>query len=229
MTNNIGSLRENSLHAELKKDLSEPGDEFELMVNGFVVDIFRDGEIIEIQTGSFSNIKRKLNILLDTHPIKLIYPLPVRRWIVRLDIESGRIISRRRSPKKGTVQEVFNHLVYLPELVNRSSFVFEVLGVEDEVYYIKDGRGSWRRKGWSVLDRKLITKVSIESFGCAADYAKFIPEDIKDPFSVRDLSSKSGVRIRLAQKMVYFLNKIGIIDRVGKRGNAWLYTSKHGK
>jgi hypothetical protein len=227
MPNHIGLLRENSLHASLKQELAHPQDQIEVCVDSFIVDILHDDEIIEIQTGSFSKLRKKFDILLNSYRIKLVYPVPVKRWIIRHSIESGEVKSRRRSPKTASYYELFNELVYIPELVKRNGFVFEVLGVEDEVHYIQDGRGSWRRKGWSVLDRKLVRIISREVFSDVTEYYKFLPDDMIYPFTIRDLAVKSGLRIRLAQKMAYCFNKMELIERTGKQSKAWLYNLKN--
>ena len=60
----IGTLNESSLHAQLKQLLSEQGDEFEVDLDGFVIDIRRGDLLIEVQTGSFGAMGRKLDRLL---------------------------------------------------------------------------------------------------------------------------------------------------------------------
>tara|TARA_B110000014_G_C20100324_1_gene577464 strand:- start:1253 stop:1462 length:210 start_codon:yes stop_codon:yes gene_type:complete len=37
----IGTLNEGSLHASLKQFFAQPGDEFEVPINGYVIDIVR--------------------------------------------------------------------------------------------------------------------------------------------------------------------------------------------
>ena len=53
----IGTLNEGSLHAALKNLYAEPKDEFEVPIEGYVVDILRNNQktkkVIEIQTSSF--------------------------------------------------------------------------------------------------------------------------------------------------------------------------------
>ncbi len=56
----IGLLNEKPLHASLKEWYAQPGDQFEVPVDGFVIDIVRDDLLLEIQTGSFASIKSKL-------------------------------------------------------------------------------------------------------------------------------------------------------------------------
>jgi hypothetical protein len=59
----IGVLNEKPLHAALKQWYAQPGDGLEVTVDGFVIDIVRGHQLIEIQTGHFAAIKKKLSTL----------------------------------------------------------------------------------------------------------------------------------------------------------------------
>ena len=61
----IATMNEKPLHAALKRWYAEDGDRIEEPVDGFVIDIVRDKQLIEIQTRSFSSMKRKLNKLIS--------------------------------------------------------------------------------------------------------------------------------------------------------------------
>jgi hypothetical protein len=70
----IGTLRETGLHADLKRWYAQPGDEFEIALDGFVIDIRRGQHLIEIQTRSFSSMRRKLLALAERHPVRVVHP-----------------------------------------------------------------------------------------------------------------------------------------------------------
>ncbi len=72
----FSTLNEKPLHEALKRWYAQPGDSFEVPVDGFVADIVRGDLLIEIQTKNFSAIKRKLEKLLVRHPVRLVYPIP---------------------------------------------------------------------------------------------------------------------------------------------------------
>ena len=80
----IGLLNEKPLHASLKEWYAQPEDQFEVAVDGFVVDIVRDDLLVEIQTGNLASIKSKLNILAGSRPVRLILPIAVEQWIIKL-------------------------------------------------------------------------------------------------------------------------------------------------
>ena len=123
----IGVLREGPLHRDLKALLAAPGDAFEVKVDGYVIDLVRsDGELVEIQTGGFSPLRKKLDALLDRHPIRIVHPIPARRRIVRVD-EDGEVLSAKASPKKPTAATIFEGLVSFPTLLDHPNLTIEVL------------------------------------------------------------------------------------------------------
>jgi hypothetical protein len=63
----IGLLNEKPLHASLKQWYAQPGDRFEVAVDGFVIDIVRDDLLIEIQTRNFASINSKLCKLTQSY------------------------------------------------------------------------------------------------------------------------------------------------------------------
>src|SRR6185369_9848333 len=109
------------LHASLKQWYAPPGDRFEVPVDGFVIDLVRDDLLIEIQTGNFSAIKSKLNKLAHSHQVRLIYPIVQEKWIVRSGGD-GCGTMRRKSPKRGRMEDLFWELVSIPQLLSNPNF-----------------------------------------------------------------------------------------------------------
>jgi hypothetical protein len=56
----IGTLAEKSLHAKLKWLFANDGDLFEQAVDGYVIDVVKADRLVEIQTGNFGGMKKKL-------------------------------------------------------------------------------------------------------------------------------------------------------------------------
>ena len=142
----IGLLNEKPLHASLKQWYARPGDQFEVPVGGFVIDIVRDDLLIEIQTGNFSSIKSKLNKLAHSHRVRLIYPIVQEKWIVRLPHDRNGAAIRRRSPKRGRLEDLFWELVSIPQLLSNPNFSLEILMIRQEEVRRYERKRKWRRK-----------------------------------------------------------------------------------
>jgi hypothetical protein len=220
--NGIGTLGERSLHAALKEWYAQPGDRQEVEVDGFVADIVRGDLLIEIQTGNFTALKGKLPRLVADHRVCLVYPVAARKWIVRVDAD-GQPVSRRKSPRRGRVEDLFKELVRIPTLLAEPTFSLEVVLVHAEQVLRDDGLGSWRRKGWSVVDHRLIEVVGSQRFDTPDDLAALLPDTLPAPFTNRELADALKIRLNLAQKMTYCLRKMNVIAVEGKRGNALLH------
>ena len=221
--NGIGTLKENSLHAALKAWYARPEDQLETMVDGYVIDLVRGDLLVEVQTGNFSAIKRKISELLENHPVRLVYPIPYEKWIVRVAADGSTVLGRRKSPKRGRIEEVFRELVRFPHLTLNANFTLEVLLVRKEVVWWDNGRGSWRRKGWSIADQRLVEVISRRLFTGPVDFRVLIPQDLNQFFTVHDLARASKLPSNLAGKMAYCLRQMGIIEIIGKRGRGIAY------
>jgi hypothetical protein len=215
-------MNEHSLHSAIKDWYSVPKDRFEVRVDGFIIDILRENLLIEIQTKSFRGIKSKLSSLVESHQVRLVYPIPEKKWIVRIT-ESSELVTRRKSPRKGRLVDLFYELVSIPDLIARENFSLEVLMIEEEEIRCSDGKGSWRRRGISIKDRRLINVTDRVLFRNEVDFLRFLPSDLKRPFTNRSLADQIGVSVNLTRKMTYCLRKMDAIKRVGKKGRELIF------
>lgn len=220
----IGTLGERSLHSELKNWYAKPGDRLEQLLDGFHIDIVRRKLLIEIQTTNFSSQKQKLKKLIRKHKVRLVFPIAREKWIVRLAADGVTLLGNRKSPKKGNIFHLFEEFVSIPELIKHRNFSMEVLLIQKEEIRCDDGQGSWRRKGLSIIDHRLIEVVDRYMFNKPADFLSLIPANLPVPFSTLDLAERIGQPRWLAQKMAYCLRQMGAIDAAGKIGNSVLYS-----
>lgn len=219
----IGLRNERSLHASIKKWYSQPGDELEVKVDGYIVDIVRGDWLIEVQTRNFSAIRHKLSTLVKNHRLRLIYPIAKEKWIVRTNVSGKQILGRRKSPRHGTIRDLFEELVAIPELVKQEHFELEVLLIQEEEVRCADGKGSWWRRGHSLRDRKLIEVVGTVLFRTRHDFLRFLPHDLPEPFSNKSLAETLGMPIHSVRRMTYCLKKMGLIAQTGKSGREFLF------
>jgi hypothetical protein len=225
----IGTLRESDLHAALKRHYARPSDQIEVAVDGYVIDIvrrneLRSDELLEIQTHNFAALKRKLLQLLAGHQVRLIYPIAQAKWIVRVKADGHTPISRRKSPRRGALEDVFVELVSLPELMAHPDFTLEVVLIHEEEWRcLRSGRKRYRAREWRVCNRRLLNVIESIEFTAPSDFRRFIPDDLLTPFTSRELAGALRRPDYFAHKITYCLRKMGVLTVVGKRQRAWLY------
>jgi hypothetical protein len=218
----IGTLNEGALHAQLKDWYRRRGDRIEQVVDGFVVDLVRGNLLVEIQTGSFAPLRRKLDLLTRRHRVRLVAPVPLVRRIIRLS-DDGEILSARRSPRRGRVEDIFNLLVSIPSLLCCPRFELElILSHQDELRAYRQGQ-AYRRHGWVVVGRRLVSVERSIRIASPSAAASLLPPGLPDLFDTAQLAEAASVERRLAQQMTYCLRAMGVLDTAGKRGNAILH------
>ena len=219
----IGTLREKPLHASLKQWYSRPGDRIEAPVDRFVIDLVRDDLLIEVQTRGFSSMKQKLADLLDLgHHVRIVHPIALNRWIVKIDAD-GEVLSRRCSPRHGDPTDLFAELVSFPDLVGHPGLEIHLILTQEEEYRRHTPNRSWRRKGWMVVERRLIDVVDTLMISGPEDLADLLPDDLPETFTTEDLATSLDRSRRVAQQMAYCLRMAGVVTPVDKVGNAVRY------
>jgi hypothetical protein len=215
----IGELREGRLHASLKAMLAQPGDRAEVPVGRFVIDLVRaDGELVEIQTGGFGPLGRKLDALLDEHRIRVVYPVPAERRIVRVDAD-GVVLASRRSPKRETAVAVFDRLVSFPTLLAHPNLTLEVLLLRED--HIRGPEATTtRRRTRDPGERRLVEVIDRVVLASPQDVLAALPALPPEPFTTRELAALLGCGTVLAQRTVYCLRAIEVLEPAGKRGRA---------
>lgn len=225
-SNGIGLRNERSLHAALKQWIALPEDRFEVPLGGYVIDLVRGEQLIEIQTRNFSAIRNKLTSLLTQHKVHLLHPVTAEKWVVQVDTTGQKVISRRKSPYKGKLTDVFEELVRIPELMAHDNFSFEVLFINEEEVRCRDGKGSKHRKRVSVVDRRLLEVVQSYEFRSTKDLLSFIPLALPQPFSNKELAASLQLPLHRCRQMTYCLRKMGAVTVVGKNRNELLFSSQ---
>jgi len=219
----IGTNNESSLHRALKYQYAGPGGKTEAEVGSFVADgIRKDGEYIEVQTGSFGPLKKKVKQFAALGKVRIIHPVAVTKTI-EVMAKNGKLLYRRKSPVHGTQWDIFDALLYAPEIALIRGVTIEIALVDITEKRIKDGKGAWRRKGISIHDKELSAFHESILLSKPKDYLRFIPFNKTEHFTVLTHSEKAGVKRWVSQRALYALTKMNLIKRVGKNGNAWIY------
>ena len=220
----IGLLNEKSLHSALKYWYAKPGDLLESALDGYVVDILRGDHVIEIQTGNFSSIKRKMRDLSGRYRVTLIYPVAHERWILEVPGRLQGAIMRRKSPKRQAVNQLFEELVSFPGLLKCPNFSIEVVSIQEEQLRRYSRRCRGKRRTWRIVERRLVTVLERYVFNDPSDLWQLIPPTLPDPFETSHLASVLGHSRWFAQKVAYCLRQSGVTTAIGKKGNSLIYS-----
>jgi len=218
----IGVLREGPLHAAVKELLAAPGDRAEVRVGRWVIDLVRaDGELVEVQTGGFGPLAGKLDGLLDEHRVRIVHPVAAERRIVRVG-DGGEVLSARRSPRRATVVELFDKLVSFPSLLAHPNLTIEVLLTrEDHLRGPEPIRR--RRRTRDPGQRRLVEVIERIELREPADVLTALPPLPAEPFTTRELARALACPTMLAQRTVYCLRLMELLEPAGKRGRAPLH------
>lgn len=201
----IGTLNEGPLHAALKFRYSEPGDEFEVALDRFVIDIKRGNNLIEIQTVSFASMGKKLDHLLPDYHILLVHPIAVATYLDR----PGK--KPRKSPKKGSIYNIFDELVSVPTLIDHPNLSIDIVLTDVIKYQVHDPKLRRGRGGFRTVNRSLAALVETVRLNSAADLAPLVPVDALPPrFTTADLAKAAKVPRATAQRMAYCFRPLGM-------------------
>lgn len=216
---------ETSLHRQLKAHYAPDGARVEQRIGRYRIDVVDGDELIEIQLASLSAIRDKIAALVREHHVRLIKPIVACKYLVKQKSVGGDVVSRRRSPKQGTVLDVFEELVHFTRVFPHPRLVLEVVLVEiEELRYPGHGRRRrWRRNDHEVEDQRLLAVQGVERFQSAVDLCRLLPKKLPKPFHTGHIAEGLGVQRWIAQRMAYCLREMGAIKSVGKERGAWLY------
>ncbi len=217
---------ETSLHQQLKRHYAADPSQTEVTVGRFRIDAVRDDELIEIQCASLSAIKSKCQSLLMRHALRVVKPVIERTRIVKLAKVDGEVTSRRLSPKRGSVLDVFDELIYFTRVFPHANLIVEVPMIHVEQHRVPSKPKRRRRwqKDYRVVD---VTLTSIErtiELRTPADLLGLLdlPTDI-DSFNTTQLASEMKLPIWQAQKIAYVLRKVGAIEQTARKKSGIVY------
>lgn len=216
---------ETELHRALKDFYAAADGRVEVRVGRYRVDVVRDGRLLEIQHGSLAALRTKLRDLMLQHDVTVIKPIIARKVLVVQDARTGRVIRRRRSPKRGTTLDIFDELVYLRGIYPHPRLTLELVLVDIEEWRrtARRTRRSPRSGGFQVEQQKLLRIVGCQRFRTADDLADMVTVKLPDPFHTGHLARRMKIERWAAQRIAYCLRYAGAVQQVGKLGNSLLY------
>jgi hypothetical protein len=216
---------ETTLHRQLKDHYAATGGLTEQRIGRYRIDVIRDKQLIEVQLASLTAIRDKIATLVKKHDVLVVKPIIICKHLVKLRRAGGRIVSRRRSPKKRTLLDIFDELVHFTRVYPHRRLTLEVplIEIEEHRYPGHGRRRRWRDNDHLVEDQHLVQIHEVHKFRTAADLCRMLPENLPRPFHTGHLSEGLSIERWIAQRMAYCLRHIGAIQQVGKLRSALLY------
>ena len=118
---------------------------------------------------------------------------------------------------------VFDKLVAFPSLLTHPNLTIEVLLLrEDHIRRPQPGM-TRRRRTRDPGERRLVDVLDRVTLHTTEDILAVLPALPREPFSTRELAALLGCSTPLAQRTLYCLRIIGIVEPAGKRGRAPLH------
>ncbi len=93
-----------------------------------------------------------------------------------------------------------------------------------EEYKLLNGWNYTRKRGATRYDRVPLGVRKIVELDRPEDYMQFVPIDLEDEFIVKDFAKAAMVHEDTARLSLNILNYLGVVRRVGKKGNAYVYS-----
>lgn len=219
----IGTLSEKTTHRIIKRYLEGNTRFHEVALGDYIADVYNGSHIYEIQTRNFGSLKSKLPIFLEIAPVTVVYPVSVNKSLVWIEPESGEIQDRRRSGKHGRITDIFKELVFIKDYINYENLSFKLLFFESTDYRLLDGYGKDKKKHATKLDNVPDTLLGELELTMRDDYKPFLPKSLPEEFTAEDLRLGAKTDKNTAGKEITVLKSLGLIERCGNRGRAYLY------
>jgi len=136
--------------------------------------------------------------------------------------EHGEVLAARRSPKRATAVDVFDKLVAFPALLTHPHLTIEVLLLRED-HIRRPQPVTTRRRTRDPGERRLVGVIDRIELRTPADVLAALPALPPEPFSTRELAVCLSCGTVLAQRTLYCLRAIGLVEPAGKRGRAPLH------
>lgn len=221
----IGTQSEKILHSILKYAI-EPDDIFhEYKLYGSVTDIFREGEVYEIQTRALYRMRKKLDKFLPSHKVHLIYPVAKTKILHWVDPETGDIGEGHKSPKKGSVLDSLFELSAIRPYLTHENLIVHVLLLNMEEYRYQNGYGKDKKRHATRMERIPLSLAEEITLASQEDYMKaFLPESLRAiPFTQKTYEKATRLKPRYAYSALQILIDKGALAHIGNEGKAFLY------
>ncbi|MCR4791869.1 MAG: hypothetical protein K5871_03910 [Lachnospiraceae bacterium] len=223
----IGTLSEKTVHAVIKNYIEPDEDKQEIPIGSHVADIFTNDEIFEIQTKNLKRLNDKLDEFLEMYKVTVVHPVIRKKKIYWIDPDSGEMsVPRRTSSSVGSFEEAIREVYGIKDHIGNPNLKVRLILIDIDEFRIRDGYGKEGKKYGTWLDKVPTLLIDDKTFERPEDYLQLLPSELPEEFTVAD-AVRFGMRTDHASLIIAFLSKIGVTERIGKKGRAYLYRMKY--
>lgn len=219
----IGTLNEKSIHAALKNYIEPDETKHEIRINGYIADIFNNGEIIEIQSKDFSKLRNKLSSYIPQYKVRIVYPINIVKYINWVDPITHDVLERRKSPSRTSKQDMFSELYKIREYLSNDNLSFTAMLLETEEYKYLDGYGKNNKNNATKIDKIPTSIIDEINFNVDGGYGQFIQSSLKSEFTANEFAKEAHCKLETARTTLLILNELGYVTRIGRKGRRYLY------
>lgn len=217
---------ETSLHRELKYLHARDSLSVEVPLHGYRIDALdSDGRLVEIQHAALSGITKKVAELLGAgERVRVIKPILQSKSIETLDRRGGKLLRRRKSPKREHPVDVFKELIHFTSVYPHPRLSLELIHVDAVEVRIDRRERRWKRKAYDMVDQRLAGVGDRVLLSTAGDLWRLLGgPQLPKPFDTAMLAQAIEQPRWFSQQIAYTLRRCGAIEQLGKRGNNLLY------
>lgn len=219
----IGTLSEKAVHSIFKNYYEKDADRQEIPIENFVADIYNEFGITEIQTAQFEKMRNKLECFLVEYDVTIVHPIPRNLYIVWVDKETGECSKKRKSSRRGTPYHIFPELYKIKKYLNNKNLHIRIAMMDATETRFLNTSPKRRKKSAGKIERfpeEFVEEIEIER---VEDYMQFVPYGLEDGFSSKDFANEAHIDVNLARVTLNILSYVGVVDKIGKKGNSILY------
>ncbi|MBE6535109.1 MAG: winged helix-turn-helix transcriptional regulator [Ruminococcaceae bacterium] len=221
----IGTYNEKRIHRILKRLVCEDASCYEQKIGRYVADVLSEGHLTEIQTSSFRPLGKKIKFYLTQtdFSVTVIRPVICEKTVIRMDKETGEIISQKRSPKHERDTDVLCDLYYLSPFLGDPRFCIKLLHITAEEYRFSE-RVRYRKSGAFDKDLCPVSLVGCTQISSVFDVRKILPTELTEkPFTSPEFAKLTKLRARRLSMALSLLMSLGILTRE-KDGRQYIYS-----
>lgn len=221
----IGTLSERTVHAALKNYFEPDTACHEIKIGRHFADIYRDGEIVEIQTRAFYRLEEKLRAFLPEFRVTVVFPIITEKKLLWISPETGEASKVRRSPKHGNAFGVLPELYSLRDMIDDPNLNFCLAFITTEETRLACGRArDGKRFGARLISTLPTGLVGLSYIKGSADLKKLVPSVLADSFTRAEFARAAGLSERRSWYAIKTLVETGILTQCGKSERKIIYS-----